>query len=458
VKKTLSYSLAGLVVLGALFVIDLSFIAGPILTPYRDLAPVGPLYSFFVPTTMRLVSLLPLVLFLVYSWYIVKGPRHSFPATLLVLFVFSVLFRVSFAMLRHDIAQMGMEFFVYPGEEFIFDAFVIEKTGLKEFLAGYAGMMPGLSLHGRHFPPGNALLLALLLKLCNNSIQGVSWALVLLSSTFVLPFASLVSSFRPLRHHLLPSVSLAIFMPTSVIYGVLSMDAFFAMLALWPVWLVCRASQQDNKAGLFFLAGVALGITLLFSFSALPLGLFLALFLLFRFAAAGDMKIVRGMFLVPAGSLALLLLLYLMSGFNMYDCFKTALMLNLDFMTEVIGAEPRQVYWYAVWGNYLAFAVGIGFPAAAFLVARFRLLHRRFWEYDPAASFAAALALALVIAGSAGIYWMETERIWMFFAFLAVIPAAETVVALQEKNSWLLPVSFTFVQTFIMESLLFSLW
>lgn len=456
-KKTLSYSLAGLVVLGGLFAFDLSFITSPILTPYRDLAPVGPLYSFFVPT-MRLESLLPVALLLVYSWYLLKGPRQSFPATLLVLFVFTVLCRVFFALFRYDIGQMGMEFFVYPGEEFIFDAIVIEKTGLKEFLAGYAGIMPGLSLHGRHFPPGNAVLLFLLLKLCNNSIQGVSWALVLLSSTFVLPFALLIHSFRPARHYLLVSASLAIFMPTSVIYGVLSMDAFFAMVALWPVWLICRALQEDNKAGFFLLAGVALGITLLFSFSALPLGLFLTILLLLRFVASGNRKIVRGMFFVPAGTLALLLLLYLVCRFNMYACFKTALVLNLEFMSKVIGAEPRQVYWYAVWGNYLAFAVGIGFPTAAFLVVRFRRLHHRLWEYDPATSFAAALALSLVVAGSAGIYWMETERIWMFFAFLAVIPAAETIVALQERNSWLLPIGLTFVQTFFQESLLFSLW
>ena len=142
----------------------------------------------------------------------------------------------------------------------------------------------------------------------------------------------------------------------------------------------------------------------------------------------------------------------------MYACFTAALGLDLDFMTEVIGAEPRRVYWYGVWGNFLAFGVGLGFPGAAFFVVRLRQLHRRVRQYDPADSFAAALLVVLVISGSAGIYWMETERIWMFFAFLALIPAAEAVAALEERHSWLLPVGLTFAQTFIQESLLFSLW
>ena len=65
-----------------------------------------------------------------------------------MLFAFTVLFRVSFALLRHGVDEMGSEFFVYPGEEFIFDAFLLQQTGLKKFLAEYAAIMPDLSLHG----------------------------------------------------------------------------------------------------------------------------------------------------------------------------------------------------------------------------------------------------------------------------------------------------------------------
>ena len=69
---------------------------------------------------------------------------------------------------------MGALLRFYPGEEIYYDAGQIR--GLLPFYTSYVESMPGLSLHGQHFPPGHATWMYGLRLLAGDSVLAVGIA------------------------------------------------------------------------------------------------------------------------------------------------------------------------------------------------------------------------------------------------------------------------------------------
>jgi hypothetical protein len=89
-----------------------------------------------------------------------------------------------------------------------------------------------------------------------------------------------------------------------------------------------------------------------------------------------------------------------------------------DFWRHAPGTEQR-VWWVWIFGDLVAFAVILGFPLTAALVARLATVVReRAWG-----SFEAATAAALLAAACWGHTRGEVERMWQFLVPFAVVAA-----------------------------------
>ena len=94
-----------------------------------------------------------------------------------------------------------------------------------------------------------------------------------------------------------------------------------------------------------------------------------------------------------------------------------------DFWSHAPGTE-QLVWWVWIFGDLIAFAVILGFPLAAALVARLATVVReRAWG-----SFEAATAAAILIAACWGHTRGEVERMWQFLVPFAVVAATRQLL------------------------------
>jgi hypothetical protein len=143
-------------------------------------------------------------------------------------------------------------------------------------------------------------------------------------------------------------------------------------------------------------------------------------------------------------------IVYAVTGFALWECLHEAREHAARFMGRVIRGTPRAGWPYRTYGNGVAFAIGTGsaLVAASFVRIRSRTLAADRWS-------GTAIA-ALAVMTFAPIYYMETERIWLF--------AVPWVVAIAVggggvDDASLRRMMFTsLVQALVMEAVLFTYW
>jgi hypothetical protein len=185
------------------------------------------------------------------------------------------------------------------------------------------------------------------------------------------------------------------------------------------------------------------------SYSAFVVGLFCACALLLDgwrrpLECAGRLAQVALAFLLP------FLALYVLTGFDAWACFANARRLNTALMVKNVGLDwhTLPVRLYTAAGNLLAFLIDLG---PAILAGWLLLPVRRLIPGERV--LALAFAVTLAVSCGAGLYVMETERIFLFLAPPAVMLA-------------LIPGSFrpgaaalcAGTQSIAMEATLFTLW
>ncbi len=195
-----------------------------------------------------------------------------------VLFGVTVALRATTACIRHGASQMGAELTVYPGEETLYDILKIQQLGVVRFLDKYAEVMPSLSVHGRNYPPGYALIQYGITQIFGAHIAFTGWTLVVFSSSVVFPIMLAADKLMGSAGRFAAGTLVASF-PASVIYGAVSMSSLFAALASWAIYFLVAGLTRPDGSRHFFVAGLTLGISMSLSFATLLLGfmLFLAM-------------------------------------------------------------------------------------------------------------------------------------------------------------------------------------
>ena len=184
-----------------------------------------------------------------------------------------------------------------------------------------------------------------------------------------------------------------------------------AMLTLASLVSLAAALRGQRFAALA--SGLALGCHGLYSFTAVFNGLLLALWLL---AAALNHSATKHRVLVSGGqlmvgSIGLWSLVWAVADFNLLTCLTLAIENNRAAMSYELFEQSRR-YVLRASGNLLAYCAYLGPLAACCALAggtRSRPANARL------AAFAMALGATLLLATLSGSFFLETERIWIFF-------------------------------------------
>src|SRR5829696_2458960 len=206
--------------------------------------------------------------------------------------------------------------------------------------------------------------------------------------------------------------------PVTVLYVATSADAMWAPVLAGAALAADRGLRRRSWAwtlaggGLLWLAS-----TLTFA-AALVLP-FLAVRALAVRAADGWGWVLRWAAATSTVVLGLAGLLWATTG---YDVVAAVAAVD-DFWSQAPGTSQR-VWWVWIFGDLVAFAVILGFPLTAALVARLATVVReRAWG-----SFEAATAAALLAAACWGHTRGEVERMWQFLVPFAVVVAVRQLL------------------------------
>jgi hypothetical protein len=335
----------------------------------------------------------------------------------------------------------------YKNEEILSDVLSTGPSPVK-LLSTYTERQPTLSVHGRTKPPGFALLYQAVLTVFPKRLSILGIVITVLGSVLAIPVYWLARALDGDEARARASALLAASAPASVLFGAVSLDAVFAVVAATcfalTAWEIATPSPRKR-----FVLGFTLFVSIMLSYSGLVVGLVCALWLaLERFS--DPRRLLRSGVEIASGVVAPLLFLRWSTGFNAWTCFVNARKLNSDLMTEVIGKrlDTASIWSYASIGNLLAFGVFLG-PA---LVAALGGL--RASQLSPRArTLALAAGASLLVACIGGVYLLETERILLFFVpIVAVLAARSAGPKLAET------VGLSCSTALLFELLCFTLW
>lgn len=201
--------------------------------------------------------------------------------------------------------------------------------------------------------------------------------------------------------------------PAAIWIGV-SGDAFFAAVAAWAIALLALAATRRRHAPAYGIAaGLAFGCCLYLSYGLVLLAP-LALAVLIAARRWQPIPWVLGGMAVVAGAVTL-------AGFAWWEAYPVLV------QRYQVGMSKYRPYDYWVWANVAAWTCTIGLAVWAALPATARTLVRGDPERRPgtrAVAWLGAGAIAAVVAATlTGMSKSEVERIWLPFAWWALLLA-----------------------------------
>jgi hypothetical protein len=444
-----AYAIAACAVACAvLWLTDFFILKTPLLTRYRGAPPLTPLYAFWSPLVrVELVLFCGVAALLVVLAARLCDPgRTSRGVFLGALAGFGLVLPFALFLVRQDERELGTQFLIYASEEFYADARRIIDLG--PFWREYVRLMPSLSLHGQHFPPGHATLLHLIQETLGAGTHVAGMAILAIFAI------GLLLAYGALRRLATESGARqgALFLlacPSLLDFACTSMDAVFFTLIMLCWRLALRALAEDAQPLHAAWTGAALALASLFSFSTFPVGMTIAIYAVYSGRKTWRRTLVR-LVTIGASYGACIVCVYAFTGFPLWTCIEIAHDRNYELMTRALGRDPYSIYGLMCYGNAVAFLIGSGLAIVPAAVARLRS------ERLTADDWTIPLLVSLAIMSFGGIYFMETERIWVY----AMPWVAALAVSTSEPR--ILPartlIAAGLVQSVAMEILLFTLW
>jgi hypothetical protein len=290
--------------------------------------------------------------------------------------------------------------------------------GVRDTLRNYVDKMPPekklLNWYGQHYPPGNLILLTIEKQI---GIPGLTKAVVcLLTALTAVPLYLLAKELE--LDDMAASAAVLLFAMTTgvLVYATLNTTSMVMFPGTMCLWLLVRSLKTGSIAAAALL-GLSFTFYLFFSFSASILGVLMALMSVLGWWS-GAFKL-RSVLVTGAVSLACVFasigLLYLTTRFNLIACFITAVRGHQEQQGNE-GFDDARRWWLRSTGNVIAYLLSI-VPLcilAVAAVASFRLAKPRAEGERLKRSFFVATMLTVLIAGFSGLFYVETERIWIF--------------------------------------------
>jgi hypothetical protein len=414
------------------------------LTGHKQQPALTPMYAFWEPVWKS--SALVFVAFA--AWFAWSAPRLADPERVSrrrfapQLFAWAVVLPFALFLVRQSVADFGDLARVFRYSDLFQDAEHVRDV--RSFLRGYVETMPKLSLHGSHFPPGPAIFVHLSEEVFGErpAVSGIT-VLVAFAAGIVAAYGALreIASERAARQGAL----LLLAVPSVLDHACTSIDALFMACASGVLWCALRAFRPGAHFGSAVMLGVVLLIATCVSFSTFPLGLAVTVFALMQWRTAW-----QGLLLVGATYLGAAWVLDLTTGFSIFACLRAAQEHAEALMGPMIENTARAGRAYRSYGNVVAFAIGSGVALVPAVVGRV-------WGAGIRGDrWAVAAVVTLGVMAFAPIYYMETERIWIF-AMVWMAGIAVGGGSLGEGSMRRLIVA-GMLQAVAMECLLFTFW
>ena len=423
---------------------------------------VTPLCAFLKvkPITVRHaippVSFAVFVLGLRYAW-----GRSSSPFLLGAALVgSSFALNVAVASMSDGVQAVGRPFTYYGLDYFTDVPFV--RTPF-QFLRDFSHLRPHFTMHARTHPPGPILILWVLSLLNDGNVLYVGLWTVLFGSMAALPLYWFVRDLTDERTALI-AAGLWCVVPTTVLYGATSMNAVYAACSITSLWLFNRAMLRDAwRYGP--LAGLAFGLTFFMSFDMGNLGIYCAVMFLLCAANAESRRtatVAAG--LCVAAFAAFYSLLYVSTGYNVIVAMRDAVQqvrADLQLMDKL---TPRASYWAWRFGNPFEVLFFAGVPTAALLISGLR--HsigniKIIRENAMGMVIFAGLAL-MIVFNFTYLGKSEEARVSSFYLVFIIAPATlalRRVLDVTGTTGMLYAtLGLMFIQTWLMETLLFTYW
>jgi dolichyl-phosphate-mannose-protein mannosyltransferase len=434
-------------------------------TARRSTAP--PWYSWLrlPPTRTRWQSALlalPAVAFAGWAGVVRRLIARPFPQALALLsaFVFVFAINVTTAMMDGS-AKAIWKPFDWPGSEYFSDVPAVRGVG--QFLHGYVQNLYHYSIHSRTHPPGAVLVLYFVGRALGPGIGTAAWSAVFITATGVAPFYLLA---RRLAGRQTASIALALYAtaPSLVLFGATSMDGVFLVAMLWSTYFLHRAIVEPGT-GISIVAGFVVAASLMLSYVTVCVGVMTFIYAILELAVSPKrIGRVAGSFAICAMVIFLCLaILYGLTGFNYLACFRASRFYDHYAMKTFSISFFR--YVDVSFSNLIAFLIGVGFPV---IVLWWKQTIRSVIGRTPADRFNMAGVASVLIFSFAGLFTHETERIWLFFVPVGLLAAASWIgraggkgFALRgsiERRLLEWTMSLTFMQTWLMQLLLFTIW
>ena len=292
---------------------------------------------------------------------------------------------------------------------------------LPDVFAEWNDYMSVLHLRNRHYPPGNLFMMKLEQTLEWDGF--FRWVVILATLATTLLMVPLARSLElSLRGQRLAMLLLAtstgpLVFPTSF---TAPLTMFFSAGACVCLLAALRAGSGGRYATT---AGVLLAVCALFSFVVMTIGLLLAALMIVGIITKRH-SLVRS---IRVGGqtvgvmIVVLFLVWLVLGFNIVECLSIARSNAQELMGASSFDDPTR-YLLRSTGNVLAYITYTGAILTSLAVASLR-------KITPAPLRMAAFATfaALLFSGFSGQFWLETERIWIFFTPMLAVLAAGTL-------------------------------
>ena len=419
-------------------------------TAKRTTAP--PWYSWvrYPPTRTRLQSLFlvfPAIVFAAWTGIVRRMVDRPMPGIFVMAISCAAVFamNVTVAMMDGGPAAIAKPF-AWGGSEYFGDVHWVGNVG--EFLRGYVANMWHYSIHTRTHPPGAVLFLYGVKQLLGPGINAAAWVAVAITATAVVPFYLLA---RDLAGQRTAAIATSIYpvVPSLVLFGATSMDGVFLVPLIWATFFMRRTIARPSL-GNAMATGIVLTISLMMSYVTVCIGLMMLIYAVLELHPnSKPFWRVAGAFAISGIVIAAFLwLIYLLSGFNYLQCFKASRYFDHYLMRTSHLSFGR--YVDISFSNLMAFLIGMGLPVVVL-----------WWkEMGRSDRFIRAGTMAIVAFSFAKLFTHETERIWLFFAPVAILAAASWIAKLGPERrrvlEWTLGLSFA--QVWVFQLLLYTIW
>ncbi len=289
--------------------------------------------------------------------------------------------------------------------------------GPVDLLRNYVKTIPLLSNRGQHYPPGNLLVIAAGNKMgLSYGLKALCYFSPLIGFFYLDKLLSVLGFSNEEKRF---SLFLYLFG-----FGTIAFISTSTTPLLMALFIVASYTGLKKKRGIghFYpvITGIVLSVSLLLSFSAVVMIAFL--FITDFFMCIHNKRIATLVlrWLIIAMVLGLFYLcLFFFFGFNIYECLVVSIENNQKLMTATPYDDVLR-YFLRSSGNLIAFFILPNFTAA--ILSIWAMKELKYTRNVAMRSYASSFFLTILIFSFSGLFYLETERIWLFLMpSLAVI-------------------------------------